>query len=188
MIRPRLRRAGLLAAAVLLSLAAPAARAAAQPAAPPAALGTTLVVRRAGGDSVVLTAAQLGALPRREVDATEHGRAAHFAGVPLQDVLRAAGVRSDSLRGAALATVLVAEAADGYRVAFALGELAPDLGARAVLVADRRDGAPLGPSEGPLRLIVPGDQRPARWLRQLRALVVRAAAPAPPNAAGHGPA
>ena len=163
------------AAATLLVLAPathqPASRALAQPVAPAA----TLVVRRAAGDSTVLTDAQLGALPRHEVHVVEHGRPALFAGVWLQDALHAAGVRTDSLRGPALADVLVAQAADGYRVAFTAADLAPDIGARVVLLADHRDGQPLGPTEGPLRLVLPADGRPARWIRQLRTITVRRA-------------
>ena len=156
-------------ALVLLALATPLARAGAQS----TPTGVTLVVHRANGDSTVLTAAQLGALPRHEVSATEHGHPAHFAGVTLQDALRAAGVRTDSLRGPALSDLLVAEAADDYRVAFALADLTPDLGGEVILLADRRDGQPLGPTEGPLRLVLPAESRPARWIRQLRALSVR---------------
>lgn len=136
-----------------------------------------LVIHRAPGDSVVLDAARLAALPRETVPARDHGRDARFEGTPLRAVLALAGIRTDSLRGPSLADVLVAEAADGYRVVFALSELAPDLGARAVLVADRRDGAPLAAGDGPLRLVVATDARAARWVRQLTTLrLVRVAA------------
>lgn len=136
-----------------------------------------LVVHGAAGDSVVLSAAQLSRLPRVEVQATEHGRTGRFAGVALQAALAAAGVRVDSLRGPALADVAIVEAADGYRVVFSLGELAGDLGGRAVLLADHRDGAPLAGSEGPLRLVVATDGRPTRWVRQVRAVTIRRVAP-----------
>ncbi|MCU0618930.1 MAG: molybdopterin-dependent oxidoreductase [Gemmatimonadaceae bacterium] len=129
-----------------------------------------LVVHRAPGDSVVLDAPRLAALPRETVRGRDHGRDATFEGTPLRAVLSAAGIRTDSLRGAALTEVLVAEATDGYRIAIALSELSPDLGARAVLVADRRDGAPLSATEGPLRLVVATDGRPARWIRQVTTL------------------
>jgi hypothetical protein len=131
-----------------------------------------LVVHRAPGDSVILDASRLAALPRETVRGRDHGRDAIFEGTPLRAVLTLAGVRTDSLRGPSLADVLVAEAADGYRVAIALTELSPDLGARAMLVADRRDGAPLAATEGPLRLVVATDERQARWIRQLTTLRV----------------
>ena len=162
------RALGPLALALALVRALPAAAQAA-----PALPSASLVVRRADGDSAVLDARALAALPRHASSVTEHGRAAVFSGVTLQDALRAAGVRVDSLHGPALGDVLVAEAADGYRVAFALGELSPDLGGRGVLLADQRDGRPLGPAEGPLRLVVPTDGRPARGVRRLQALTIR---------------
>ena len=69
-------------------------------------------------------------------------------------------------------TVLV-EASDGYRAAFSLAELDPEMTDRVVLLADTKDDQPLSPREGPFRIIVPGEKRPARWVRQVRALTVR---------------
>ncbi|MGE3541290.1 MAG: hypothetical protein AB7N91_28130 [Candidatus Tectimicrobiota bacterium] len=60
------------------------------------------------------------------------------------------------------------EAADGYRVVFALPELDPAFTERLVLLAEQRDGQPLAATEGPLRLVVPGEKRQARWVRQVR--------------------
>lgn len=171
-------------ALVLALFVTPSARLAAQ-------RPTTIVVRPNGTDSVVLAAADFARLARHEVRATEHGRASTFAGVWLRDALRAGGVRVDSLRGPALAGVVMAEATDGYRVAFALGELAPDLGGREVLLADRRDGAALAAEEGPYRLVVAQDGRPARWVRGVRAFTLLNAPPRPgaaPSAAPRPPA
>jgi DMSO/TMAO reductase YedYZ molybdopterin-dependent catalytic subunit len=44
------------------------------------------------------------------------------------------------------------------------------------VLADRRDGQPLSPHEGPLRVIAPG-ARHSRWIRQVVRVSVRAAAP-----------
>jgi hypothetical protein len=88
-------------------------------------------------------------------------------------VLKAAGVQfGQDLRGPALATYLVVEAADGYRAVFALPELDPAFTDCIILLADRREGKPLGGTEGPLRVIVPGEKRHARWVRQVIALKV----------------
>ena len=43
-----------------------------------------------------------------------------------------------------------------------------------IIVADRVDGKPLG-KNGPFQLVVPDDQRPARWVHNLNAIAVRAA-------------
>ena len=59
------------------------------------------------------------------------------------------------------------EATDGYRVLFSLAELDPGFTDRVVILADRVSGQPLPASEGPYRLIVPGEKRPARWAGQV---------------------
>jgi DMSO/TMAO reductase YedYZ molybdopterin-dependent catalytic subunit len=141
----------------------------------PADPAPSRIVLRIGGDvpqPLKLTAAQLAQLPRQSVRATDSkGRESEFEGVPLVELLRAAGVKfGGDLRGAALATYLVVEASDGYRAVFALPELDPACTDRVVLLADRRDGMPLDGVEGPLRIIVPGEKRHSRWVRQVVAL------------------
>src|SRR5262249_10815519 len=97
-------------------------------------------------------------------------------GVPLFEILKAAGVPfGTDLRGPALASYLVVEASDGYRVVFALPELDPAFTDHIVLLADRRDGKPLEGEEGALRLVVLGEKRHARWVRKVVALRIRRA-------------
>ena len=92
------------------------------------------------------------------------------------EVLKAAGLRLDSgeagFREMVAITVLV-DGTDGYRAVFALPELAPDFANRVILLADTKDGQPLPPREGPFRVVVPGEKRPARWVRQVVAVTVR---------------
>jgi DMSO/TMAO reductase YedYZ molybdopterin-dependent catalytic subunit len=138
---------------------------------------TSKVILRVGGDvprPLELTTPELARLPRQTVRGRDHeGKEAEFAGVPLVELLKAAGVKfGQDLRGPALASYLVVEAADGYRAVFALPELDPAFTDRVILLADRRDGKTLGEREGPLRIIVPGEKRHARWVRQVIALKV----------------
>lgn len=126
------------------------------------------------GDHPV-TAELLAGAPRETVTFEAHGRTARCTGVPLRAVLTQLGLPEGSaLRGAALSTVIVAEARDGYKVAFSLGELDPALGGKAVLLAEACDGKPLDATDGPFRLVVPGEARAARSVRQLVRLRVRA--------------
>ena len=67
---------------------------------------------------------------------------------------------------------LLVEAADGYRVVFALPELDPAFTDRVILLADRADGHPLDNKEGPFHIVVPGEKRMARWVRQVTSLKV----------------
>ncbi len=124
-----------------------------------------------------LTISDLGKFPRRAVRAMDHdGKESAFEGVALVDVLRLAGVPiGKDLRGDKLTTQVIAEAADGYRAVFALTELDPAFTDGVILLADRRDDQPLSAAEGPLRIVVPGEKRHARWVRQVIALTVRRA-------------
>jgi DMSO/TMAO reductase YedYZ molybdopterin-dependent catalytic subunit len=121
-----------------------------------------------------LTEGDLAKLPRHAVQVKDHdGRLVTFEGVALYDVLQLAGVTfGELLRGRNLAKYLLVEAADHYQVLFALPEIDAAYTDKVVLVADRRDGQPLADKEGPFRLVVPGDKRQARWVRQVAALTV----------------
>jgi DMSO/TMAO reductase YedYZ molybdopterin-dependent catalytic subunit len=121
-----------------------------------------------------LSTAEIARLPRHTLRARDHdGKESEFAGVALVEVLKTSGLQfGKDLRGQALATYLVVEASDGYRAVFALPELDPAFTDRVILLADHRDGKPLGAKEGPLRIVVPGEKRQARWVRQVIALKV----------------
>jgi DMSO/TMAO reductase YedYZ molybdopterin-dependent catalytic subunit len=96
-----------------------------------------------------------------------------YEGVPLALLLKQAGVpQGDQIRGPWMASYVVAEAADGYRVVFSLAELDSGFLDSEVLIADTMDGAPIGAGEGPFRLVAPHDKRPARWVRMLKTLTV----------------
>ncbi len=144
--------------------------------------GARLLVRAPDGATHVLTGAAFRALPHVTVTAAAHGGASHrYTGVPLAVVLAEGGAWPAAR--SVIAHHLQVTAADGYRAVFALAELdtltvAPAPGGPAV-VADQDDGAPLAPADGPFRLVVPGDRRPARAVRQVTLLEVRAAAPVP---------
>lgn len=118
---------------------------------------------------IVVTADTLAGLPRRTLTvAEEHGGSAKYSGVDLGAVLARAGAPSGhAIRGGALASYVVVRGADGYRAVFALPELDPAFSDREVLLADQRDGAPLSQQLGPFRIVVPGEKRAARWVRNV---------------------
>ena len=127
--------------------------------------------------AIPLDAAALSALPREQATGMVHEEHLACEGVSLLDLLRASGAMPEQpLRGADLARTLQVQARDGYRAAFTLAELDPTLGALKVLVVDRCNGQALTDETGPLRLMVPEDSRPARWVRQLQSITVDAAA------------
>jgi len=96
-----------------------------------------------------------------------------YEGVSLAVLLKQAGAPQGSqMKGPALATYILVEAADGYRVLFSLAEADSDFQDSGIIVADTLNGAPLADKIGPLRLVVPHDSRPARWVRMLQSIKV----------------
>ncbi|MGD0362632.1 MAG: molybdopterin-dependent oxidoreductase [Bryobacteraceae bacterium] len=135
-----------------------------------------LLVDGGNGKTVTLTAADLSALPQHKIDATEHGTPASFDGVLLSGILAKVDMPSgEKMRGKLMSLYLLVEAADGYRVVFALPDLDAAFTDRKVYLATRRDGKALPDKEGPFRIVVPDDKRPARWVRQVTALRIRQA-------------
>jgi hypothetical protein len=123
------------------------------------------------GVAVAVEPALLEGLPNGEVTMAFHGQDQVCTGPLLADVAARMGAPSrGEMRGAALSMVLVAEARDGYRAVFSLGELDPLLGKAPVIVATICNGAALAEDDGPYRIALAGDQRGARAVRQLVSL------------------
>jgi len=124
---------------------------------------------------LVLTVADLKNMPRKKLTVVNpHNKKTEtYEGVLLEDLLHKAGVtQGENLRGAVMATYLLAEAIDGYRVVFSLAELDSGILESEVIVADTMDGAALGAKEGPFKLVAPHEKRPARWVRMLKSITV----------------
>lgn len=135
--------------------------------------GQEISVQNGSSAAVQLKAADIATLPHQDATVDDHGKTVKFTGVPLKLVLEQAGVTfGESLRGKRLAAYLLVEAADGYKVVFALPELDPGFTDRVILLADQADGHALDNKQGPFRVIVPGEKRAARWVRQVTALKV----------------
>ncbi len=180
--RPSLSRAVLALAAVALgascrgpdrATAAPTTGASAAPI--PAAYFT---IANEGGRTVALSEADFDQLPKITATVEERDQTETVEGVPVPELLKQVGAPlGQGLRGGALALYVVAEGADGYQAVFALAELDPAMTDRVVLIASRKDGRPLGDGEGPLRVVVPGEKRHARCVRQVVRLTIRRAPP-----------
>jgi DMSO/TMAO reductase YedYZ molybdopterin-dependent catalytic subunit len=122
---------------------------------------------------LTLTASDLAKMPRASVRVSSHGAESVYGGVFLHQVLKKAGVPQGSeLRGKLLASYVLAEAQDGYRVVFSLAELDPSFLDSEILLADTADGKPLPATQGPFKLVVPRDKHGARSVRMLTRLDV----------------
>lgn len=96
-----------------------------------------------------------------------------YTGAKLSDILKKAGVTmEDALKGKNLTKCVLIDAADNYEVAFALAELDKNYTDRLIILADTVDGKPLPQGEGPFRIIVQDEKKPARCVREVTGLKV----------------
>ncbi len=123
--------------------------------------------------ALTITTEDFGKLARRTVVATEHNVKISYEGVLLHDVLLRAGAPlGEQLRGKALSSYVLAKARDGYEVVYTLAELDPAFTGSEILIADKADGKPLNEKQGPFRIVVPHEKKPARSLRMLERIEV----------------
>jgi DMSO/TMAO reductase YedYZ molybdopterin-dependent catalytic subunit len=124
---------------------------------------------------LTLTVADLKKMARKTLTvANPHDKKTEtYEGVLVEELLHRAGVpQGEQLRGSSMATYVIAEAEDGYRVIFSLAELDSGIEDSEIIVADTLDGAPMAGKVGPFRLVAPHEKRPARWVRMLKSLTV----------------
>ena len=134
----------------------------------------TLAVTGDISSPLQLSLDDLAKMPR--ATATVHemdGSSNRYEGVALRDVLARAGAPlGKAFRGKAVSTCVLAKARDGYEAVFALGEVEPDFGNEQIIVADKRNGAPLPANQGPFCIVCPNDKHGARSVRMLETLEV----------------
>ncbi len=141
----------------------------------PPALARDLKVTVAGRDSVVLTPAEVAALPRARATIQVKGQPVVYEGALLHEALLKAGVVSgERLMGRYLNQVVVLRAADGFSSILSIAETDPVYRANPVILADTVGGKPLDAREGPYRVVVDGDLRPSRSPRGVVAVEVKA--------------
>jgi len=128
-----------------------------------------------GKKSAEWTAEKLAALPHQSISVYNELAKENqtFAGVALSDLLAPLGVPAKP-HGKDFKLYAVAVGADGYEAVYSIGEISPDVHDGTVLVADAMDGKVLQ-TAGPLQLVITGDKRPARWVRNLVAVRVMTA-------------
>jgi hypothetical protein len=132
-----------------------------------------LTIQPETGKQTVFSRADIESLPHIKVTTHASETTAVFEGVSLKSLLEKVGVEFGySLRGKRLASCLLVEAADGYRVVIALPEIDPDFSDKQFILAFLQDGKPLDAKAGPYRIIIPDEKRMARWVRQVTALKI----------------
>lgn len=133
-----------------------------------AAAKTEIELSGIGGATIVLTPESLRALPAIEQDVTfqtsKGPSTGRYKGVLFWDVLVANKAFADLEHNAELKDTFVVTGRDGYQIAFSVGEIHPEFGNTPMMIATEVDGKPF--ADG-LRVIVPGDKRGARNVRQV---------------------
>lgn len=136
----------------------------------------TLVLSDDSGRSpIALSRADFHLLPH--ISATVHNSHTNtsetYSGVPLATLLAKINAPlGKELHGEAMTSYVVATGSDGYSVVLSLAEVDPSFHEGQVIVADARDGQPLGKS-GPFQLVVSDDKRPARWVHNLVSITLQ---------------
>lgn len=126
---------------------------------------------------LTLNAADLSKLTQKSVIRKDKDGKDHtYQGVLLGEILKKAGATMGAeLKGKNLAKYLLVSAADGYQAVFALTELDSDYTDRLIIITDNVDGKPLPYTEGPFRIIVQDEKKPARCVRQVVSIKVMSA-------------
>jgi molybdate transport system substrate-binding protein len=135
----------------------------------PASPALGLLIQRAGEVSRAISVERIAALPRltqRVGFMTGHGEQQNdWSGPLLWDVLVASGAVDPAKPAEQVHLVVHVTGADGYIAAIALAEIAPQFANRPIQVADQINSASL--PDHALRLIVPGDRRGGRSVRDV---------------------
>lgn len=106
---------------------------------------------------------------RKDRDGKDHS----YSGVLLSELLQKAGAGlGTNLKGENLAKYLLVTASDNYQVIFALPELDKVYTDRQIILADKMDGHALPSGDGPFRVIVQDEKRPARCIKQVTELKI----------------
>lgn len=130
---------------------------------------SVLTVNGEGLNNLSLTAEQLSAMPHVNIQVQRRdGTHTRFEGISLIGILKEAGLAvGEDLRGKGLTRFVQVTGEDGYEVVFSLPELDPGFSEGSVILADVENGKPLDAEDGPYRLVVPGEKRQARWVKNV---------------------
>jgi molybdate transport system substrate-binding protein len=135
----------------------------------PTSTAPGVLIQRAGAPSRTISPERIAELPRltqRVGFVTGRGEQQNeWTGPLLWDVLVDSGAVDPAKPTDQVHLAVRVTGADGYVAVFALAEIAPQFAGRPIQIADHVNGAPL-PGQA-LRLIVPGDRRGGRSVRDL---------------------
>ncbi len=102
--------------------------------------------------------------------------------VPLVSLLKAAGVAMEMKpvpkgttpkdKHAELHLAVIVQGRDGYFTVLSISELMAELGNKKVWLALDVDGKPWPEADQPMKLVIPDDAKPARWVHSVQSITV----------------
>jgi hypothetical protein len=106
--------------------------------------------------------------------AKAHDEKVHrYSGVTIADLLTKAGVLlGDSAKKHTVTSYIIVTAADNYKAIYTMAEIDPLFANRSIILADREDKKALPVHDGPFQIIVPGEKKHGRWIRQVTGIQV----------------
>ncbi|UII26339.1 molybdopterin-dependent oxidoreductase [Fulvivirga maritima] len=128
-----------------------------------------------GDNTIEVSLEDLESLPQVDKQLTGHDKKAHaYHGVLLKDVLELIDVNFEksNIKGNLTKYILV-DALDGYKVIYSVTEVDPQFKDEAVFIAYQADNKSLPEHVGPFQMIVPGEKKHARWIREIKSINVK---------------
>jgi hypothetical protein len=127
-----------------------------------------------GIEPVIITKSMFSEMKQVVIMAKGHDDIVHrYSGVTLSDILVKAGiVLGDSVKNKTANSYVIITAADNYKAIYSLPEVDPLFAGRSIILADRADKKPLPAEDGPFQIVVPGEKKHTRWIRQVNSIQV----------------
>jgi hypothetical protein len=121
-----------------------------------------------------ITKAMFADMKQVVVMAKAHDEKVHrYSGVTIADLLIKAGVMlGDSAKSKTINSYIIVTAADNYKAIYTIPEIDPLFATRSIILSNRADKRPLATEDGPFQIVVPGEKKHVRWVRQVTGIQV----------------
>lgn len=132
----------------------------------------SITISGEGLQPFTIDAATFHDMKQSVVMAKAHDGSVHrYTGVSMADLLAKAGVLlGDTAKKQNVMSYVVVTAADNYKAMYTMAEVDTLFANRVIIVADKSDKKPLTPEDGPFQIIVPGEKKHGRWVRQVNSI------------------
>jgi hypothetical protein len=126
------------------------------------AAAQSVIVKGPQGRVETVSAADIQAMHRASVT-VPYGDKATFTGAVIGDLLAEVGAPSDvRLHGPPVNQIVIVSGQDGFTTVLSLAETEKSFRTEPIILADQENGKPLDAKQGPYRLVIGGELKPAR--------------------------